>query len=134
MYISFSSTINKDGSQKSLPNLLRELSPSRILIESDWHTSDQITSRNLEILKLVAPYVVREKFIPEVEHLPGQLKKAAEILDTNWIRFERNLATRERDSDDDDEEEEERVYQFEEKWFKDVKEWRSIRNKQTKVK
>ncbi|CAO1639063.1 unnamed protein product [Sympodiomycopsis kandeliae] len=137
VYISFSSTINKEGSQKSLPALLLEIPPSRILIESDWHTSDQITSRNLEVLKLVTPFVLRERFNPDVKDQQGMLKKAAEVLNTNWRRFERNQAVRQEDCQDDDEREEEemdKVYQFEEQWFKDVKQWKRQKNKQTKAK
>lgn len=141
IYASFSTTINASKSQKSLPSLLLTIPPTRLLVESDWHTWSDLTERNVDMLRIIAPYVVRTEFAEVVSEeavtaagaSPQQMHAAAEILNRTWQRFERNQAARasddggdEADADSDAEyEEEERIYEFEQEWFKSVKAWQA---------
>lgn len=144
VFASFSTTINASKSQKSFPSLLLLIPPTRLLIESDWHTSSDLTERNGDILKIVAPFVVRRQFQEvntgedgsnsEAANASESLyRSAAQVLQRTWNRFERNEAVKRRaresgdaDYDEDAEDaEDEQVRQFEEQWFKDVKIWQS---------
>lgn len=65
IYVSFSTTIN--ARQKGLVSQLAIVPPTRLLVESDWHSAEQLAGRNWDVLKLVAPYVLRERAGPALD-------------------------------------------------------------------
>ncbi|PWN19269.1 Metallo-dependent hydrolase, partial [Microstroma glucosiphilum] len=52
IFVSFSTTIN--ARQKGLISQLAIVPPTRLLVESDWHSAEQLAGRNWDVLKLVA--------------------------------------------------------------------------------
>lgn len=125
VFVSFSVTINLR--QKSLASQLSVVPPTRLLIESDWHTAGDLAERNYEMLKMATPYVLREE--PGACKDGGDVNEAAKSIAHNWERFDRSLAQRRGDVDmendgDDDELEEashETIRKFEANWWKQMK-------------
>lgn len=104
--------------------------PTRMLVESDWHTAGELGERNGEMLRIVAPFLVRER-VGEVkgegESSEEELREAARLLAGNWERFDENRRGKDEDDeeeDDDDAEEdeaEEARRAFEANWWKQLK-------------
>lgn len=111
VFVSFSTTIN--ARQKSLRTQIAAVPKERLLVESDWHSAEDLAERNEEILGVAAPYVlgrgtqVESNNRQESDVLSeDDLQEAAETFAQNWRRFERNGAVKQRNGQASDSEEE----------------------------
>lgn len=135
VFVSFSTTINLR--QKHLASQLAVVPPTRLLIESDSHSAESLLERNLSMLRIAAPYLSRsgptlprESVGSEVtRHAVASdlesLRDAANVVARNWHRFEGNVRRRclsVGDADDGaDDCEGESIRDFEENWWKIIK-------------
>ncbi|CAO1614336.1 unnamed protein product [Parajaminaea phylloscopi] len=133
VYVSFSTAINLR--QKNLASQLAMVPPTRLLIESDWHSAEDLTDRNLDMLRLAVPYLSRKSpktadadnepgasEPSQVDH--GALHEAAKVVASNWQRFDcnsRQIELRGGDTDEDHCESQEGVWRFEDQWWKELK-------------
>lgn len=131
VFASFSVTINLR--QKNLLAQMAVVPPSRMLIESDWHSAEELGERNLDMLRVAQPFLARpSSSAPYPEELFGDeerrkisrndLMAAAHKVAGNWQRFDhcrRQLTEGDISSEDDSETP--ALEDFEQRWWKDMK-------------
>lgn len=84
LYISFSIATN--AKQKDLYQQILACDPKRLLIESDYHSAEDLGSRCWQMIRL-ATDVLGDKLIDSSYELEERYFKAAQIFNQNWIRF-----------------------------------------------
>lgn len=84
VYVSFSLAIN--ARQKDLPMQLRACDPDRLLIESDWHSAEDLGARCWTMLRM-ATDTIGAPLAPEELEGEARYEHAARLLHKNWLRF-----------------------------------------------
>lgn len=84
VYVSFSTAIN--SRQKDLHDQLQACDPKRLLIESDFHSAEEIGIRCWQMLQ-IATDVLGDQLLGG--SYPGEDRyiRAAKVIDENWQRF-----------------------------------------------
>lgn len=84
LYISFSIAIN--AKQKDLRQQLLACDPKRLLIESDWHSAEDLGSRCWQMIRL-ATEVLGDTIVDSSYGIEEKYFQAAKRFNQNWIRF-----------------------------------------------
>jgi Tat protein secretion system quality control protein TatD with DNase activity len=84
LYVSFSIAIN--ARQKDLHDQLKACDPKRLIIESDYHSAEDLGARCWQMIRL-ATDVLGDKLVDPQNDKEKRYIEAAKIFQTNWKRF-----------------------------------------------
>ena len=84
LYVSFSTAIN--ARQKDLHEQLLACDPKRLLIESDWHSAEDLGARCWQMIRLAVD-VLGDRLGPLQGEQEQRYAEAARVFDGNWNRF-----------------------------------------------